>query len=236
LQEPSELLEKDLGYSQVSPAAIVALLFGLASPLAFVGPVFFVFPAVAVGVALIALGKIRASGGALTGETLARAAIALGVGCIAASLARTSVRDTLMQRQAAAAAREWLELLADGRLSEAGEMLTSDGAHMFIPSPGPGGPGVTADEAEELVTSGLRSNALTKAVTGQENPGVVERVEGPVFDGQRATVALTLGVEDSTEGGHRHIEMQVIRSPAYEAQGRAWRVDRWQTGEAHAAH
>ena len=230
-------LEDDARYSQVSPTAIVALLFGLASPLAFVGPLFFVFPAVAVGVALLALGKIRRSEGGLAGETLARIAIALGLACVAAALVRTSVRDTLMQRQGVAAAQEWLGLLADGRLSDAGAMLTVDASQMFLPSPTSGGPQpATAEEAEELVTTGLRSNALTKALAGQQQPGVLEGAEGPYFDGRKATVVVRFGVEDAAEGGERHIEMQMVRTPGYEAQGRPWRVDRWQTGEAHAAH
>jgi hypothetical protein len=230
-------LEDDARYSQVSPAAVVALLLGLASPLAFVGPLFFVFPALAVGVAFVALGKIRRSGGGLTGETLARAAIALGLACVAGALVRTSVRDTLLERQAIAAAEEWLQLLADGRLSEAGERLTGDGAQTFIPSPASSGQQpLTAEEAEELVTTGLRSNALTKALAGQQDPATLEGAIGPIFSGQRTMVVVNLGVEDAAEGGHRHIELHLVRTPGYVAQGRAWRVDRWQTGEAHAAH
>ena len=65
---------------------------------------------------------------------------------------------------------------------------------------------------------------------------VLEGGEGPYFDGRKATVVVRFGVEDAAEGGERHIEMQMVRTPGYEAQGRPWRVDRWQTGEAHAAH
>jgi hypothetical protein len=230
-------LEDDSRYSQVSPAAVFALLLGLTSPLAFIGPPFFIFPALAVGVGLLALGKIRRSDGALTGETLARVAIALGLGCLAGALVRTSVRDTLMQRQAVAAAQRWLGLLADGRIPEAKELLTGDAKTTFVPSPvAMQGQQLTNEEAEQLVANGLRSNALTKALAGQKDPGILETSTAPVYAGPKATVLVKFAIEDSSDGGHRHLEVQMARSPAYEGSGQPWRVDRWQTGDAHEAH
>jgi len=125
-------------YSQVSPTAVIALLLGLASPLAFIGPLFFLFPAAAVGVGLVALGKIRSSEGALTGQSLARFAMALGVACLAAALVRGSVRDALMQRQAVDFTTRWIGLLADGQIKEASELLSGEGASNLVPPPGQG--------------------------------------------------------------------------------------------------
>jgi hypothetical protein len=230
-------LEDDSRYSQISPAAVAALLLGLASPLAFVGPLFFIFPAAAVGVALLALGKIRRSDGTLSGEALARLAIGLSLACLAGALVRTSVRDTLMQRQAVAAAKDWLGLLADGRIPEACEMLSSNAESMFIPSPmAMKGEPIGREEGEQLITAGLRTNALTKALAGQEDPGVVEGFTGPVFEGPTARVLVNVAIDDSSEGGHRHVQLHLLRSPAYQGSEHPWRVDRWETGEAHAAH
>lgn len=237
MQEPSDLTADGAKYSQVSGAAIIALLLGLASLLAFVGPLFFVFPVAAVGVALVALANIRRSEGTLAGALLARIAIALALGCVAASLVRGSVRDTLMQRQAVEAAKQWLELLAAGRIPEARALMTRESQSGYVPvAVGTGHQKATPEQINQLIVNGLRNDVLTLALAGQEDPGVLESVSPLVFDGGRATIALQFGVEDSRAGGHRHVELQLVRVSAYEREGRPWRVDRWQAGEAHGAH
>ncbi len=226
----------DSRYSQVSPAAVIALLLGLASPLAFIGPLFFLFPAAAIGVGLVALGKIRTSDGALTGQSLARAAMALGVACLAAALVRGSVRDALMQRQAVDVTGRWLSLLADGQIKDAAELLSADGAAHIVPSSGPGEEPPPKEESEQLLLTGLGSQTLAQALSGQSKPGVFEGVSEPVYDGPKTIVVVNYGVEDAAADGHRHVEIQVVRAPYYEAAGEPWRIDRWQTGDAHGAH
>jgi hypothetical protein len=229
-------LEDDSRYSQVSPAAVIALLLGLASPLAFIGPLFFLVPAAAVGMALVALGKIGRSGGALSGSTLARISIGLALGCVVASMVRDSVRDSLMQRQAIEAAETWMGLLADGRIKEAAEMLSGDGAGMLLPQPEPGAQRMAPEDTEELLHTNLGSQVLTRALAGQTNPGVFESATPPVYDGPKTIVQVNFGVDDPEAGGHRHVQLQMVRAKYYETQGKPWRVDRWVTGDAHGAH
>ncbi len=228
--------QDDSRYSQVSSTAVVAVLLGLASPLAFIGPLFYLIPAATIGAAFLAQSKIRRSGGALTGQTLARLAMALALGCMAATLVRASVRDALIERQAVAAAQRWIGLLADGRLKEASELLTTDGAGMLIPPPAMGREPLPVEEAKELLITNLRTQVLTQALAGQTDPGVFESVASPVYDGPKTIVLVRLAVEDAAEGGHRHVQVQTVRMPFYETQGEPWRIDRWETGEAHSAH
>jgi hypothetical protein len=223
-------------YSQVSPAAVIALLLGLASPLAFIGPLFFLFPAAAVGVGLVALGKIRSSDGALTGQSLARFAMALGVACLAAALVRGSVRDALMQRQAVDFTARWIGLLADGQIKEASELLSGEGASNLVPPPGQGEEPLPPEESEKLLLNGLASQTLARALSGQTNPGVFEGVSEPVYDGPKTIVVVKYGVDDAADGSHRHVELQAVRAAFYETTGEPWRIDRWNTGDAHAAH
>jgi hypothetical protein len=234
--QTSPELEDDSRYSQVSPAAVVALLLGLASPLAFIGPLFFLVPAAAVGMGLLALSKIGRGGGALSGSTLARIAMALGLGCIAAALVRDSVRDSLVQRQAVEAAQTWVGLLADGRIEDAAQMLSGDGGSMLLPQPEPGSPPMAEEDAKELMLTNLSSQVLARAWAGQDDPGVVESVSAPVYDGPKTIVQVNLGVDDPQAGGHRHVQLQLVRARYYEALGKPWRIDRWETGEAHGAH
>jgi hypothetical protein len=234
--QTSPELEDDSRYSQVSPAAVIALLLGLASPLAFIGPLFYLVPAAAVGMALVALGKIGRSGGTLSGSTLARVAMGLALTCFVGSLVRDSVRDSLMQRQAAEVTQRWIGLLADGRMEEAAAMLSSDGAGMLVPRPEPGETPLPQEEMETLLHTNLASQTLARAVAGQKDPGAIEGTTPPVYDGVKAIVQVNLAVEDAEAGGHRHVQLQLVRAPYYEAQGEPWRVDRWETGDAHGAH
>ena len=235
MQTSSELND-DARYTQVNPTAVVALLLGLASPLALIGPLFFLLPAAAVGTALLALSKIARSGGSLTGQTLARVAIALGLACIAAALVRGSVRASLMQHQAVAVAERWLGLLADGRIKEAADLLSNDGASTLLPPPSMGQEPPPPEQSLQLLLTSLGSQVLTRALAGQTDPGVLESVAAPVYDGPKTIVLVNFGVDDPAAGGHRHVQLQVVRARFYETQGEPWRIDRWQTGEAHGAH
>jgi hypothetical protein len=234
--QTSPELEDDSRYSQVSPAAVLALLLGLASPLAFIGPLFFLVPAAAVGTALLALSKIGRSGGALSGSSLARVAIGLALSCVAASMVRDSVRDSLLKRQATEAAQRWIGLLADGRIEAAAALLTGDGMGMLVPPPEPGQEPMPREDAQMLLQTNLGTQVLTQALTGQAEPGVFEGASEPIYDGAKTIVQVNFGVEDPPSGGHRHVQLQLVRARYYEAEGEPWRVDRWETGEAHGAH
>jgi len=234
LQTPSEL-EDEAAYSQVSPMAVIALVLGLASPLAFIGPLFFLFPMAAIGAALLALGAIARSGGTLTGRGLAQIAIALGLVCTVAPVVRGSVRDSLLKAQAADTAQRWFRMLADGQLSDAMELLSGEGRGALVPSAGMGQPPLPEDEAQTIALDRLRSDPLTRALNSGAT-ATTESVTDPIFDGPKTLVATTFMVDDPLTGEHRHVEVQLVRLRYYEQQGEPWRIDRWSSGEAHADH
>jgi hypothetical protein len=232
LQTPEEL-EDAAKYSQVSPAAVIALLLGLASPLALVGPLFFFIPLAAVGMALLALGKIRQSEGALTGTTLARLAIGLALAFTAAALVRGSVRDGLLKRQAAETGRRWLGLLADGRIEAAKSLLSADGTRGLLPPPSPSmdEPPRAQEEQEELILERLRNDALTRSLAGKEVS--LEGVAGLTFDGPKTIAGSSYLIGEPSAG--RRVQLQLVRLKFYEQEGEPWRIDRWSTSEAPAA-
>jgi hypothetical protein len=232
LQTPEEL-EDAARYSQVSPAAVMALLLGLASPLALVGPLFFFIPLAAVGVALLALGKIRRSEAALTGTTLARLAIGLALLFTSAALVRSSVRDELLKRQAAETGRRWLGLLADGRIEEARSLLTGDGAGGLLPPRSMDQQPRPQEEQEELILEQLRSDALTRSLAGKEvSP---EGVAGLTFDGPKTIVGSAYLFGDPGADARRRVQLQLVRLKFYEQEGEPWRIDRWSTSDATSA-
>jgi hypothetical protein len=237
VQTSPELLNDDGKYSQVSPAAVVALLLGLASPLAFIGPLFYLAPAAAVGLALLALSGIRRSDGALTGQTLARLAIALALGCLSAAMVRQSVRDSLMQGQAVDVAKRYLKLLADERISDALMLLTPESGGKYLQSSVKMGESpMSQEDITKLIADGLSSDVVSRAVKGQDDPGVLETVAAPIFNGARTIVFVEMGVQDSAAGGHRHVQFQLARTAAFEREGEPWRIESWEASEAHGAH
>jgi hypothetical protein len=132
--EPPEVSE----YRTMSALAIVALIFGLAAPLCFWAPLLMVIPLVGTALAIIALRRIAVSDGALTGQGVAFAALALCLASAAASISHDRVTRYLRANQAEELARQWIGLLTAGRTQAAFD-LTVEGSRPPVP-PGPGEP------------------------------------------------------------------------------------------------
>jgi hypothetical protein len=226
LHTPAEL-EDDSAYRQVSPMAVIALILGLASLVAFIGSAFFLIPIAAIGAALLALGRINRSGGALTGRNLAHVAIALALFCTVASLVRDSVRDSLLNRQAVDAGQKWLTMLADGQIKEALGLLTGDAAASLVPRPEMGQPPLPEEVSKSLAEDHLRSDSLSRALNGRSQAPTLESVAEPLFDGAKTIVPVTFTFTDPDKSDRRKIQLQMVRSAYYESLGKPWRVERW---------
>ena len=224
-------------YSQLAPLAVIALVLGLASVLALIGPLFFLVPLAAIGLSLLALSKISRSDGALTGAGLARVGLALATISLIASLVRGEVRDRLLQEQAAAAAERWLQFMTEGDVANARALLTGDAAGGLVPRPEPGAPQRPTEELERIVTERLMQDPLVRDFADVDNPQIeVETISEPVFDGPKTIVGTTFFLADPASGEHRHVQLQMARNKYYEAEGEPWRVDRWEASAPHGAH
>ncbi|QDT75292.1 hypothetical protein [Lacipirellula limnantheis] len=235
--KPSLEPADDDKYSQLAPLAVIALLLGIASVAALIGPLLFLIPAAAIGAALIALGKIRESDGALSGAGLARTGLALAVGCLVAALVRGEVRDRLLKDQAGAAAERWLELMTSGEIDDSRALLTGDAAGQLVPRGEPGTAPRPVEELERIARERLEQDPLVRDFASVEDPQIeVETVSEPVFDAGRTIISAKLFLADQATGSHRHVQMHMSRNKFYESEGEPWRVDRWEASDAHAAH
>lgn len=224
-------------YSQLAPLAVIALVLGMASLLALIGPLFFLVPAAAIGVALIALGKIRQSDGALSGAGLARVGLALATICLVASLVRGEVRNRMLQEQAGATAERWLQLMTAGDAADARALLTGDAAGGLVPRSNPGEEPRPTDELERIAIERLGQDPLVRDFAGVDEPKIaVEALSEPMFDGGRTIVGATLFLADPDSGDHRHVQVELARSSYYESQGEPWRVNGWKASDPHGAH
>ena len=224
-------------YSQLAPLAVIALVLGLASLLALIDPLFFLVPAAAIGVALIALGKIRQSDGALSGAGLARVGLALATICLVASLVSREVRDRLLQEQAGATAERWLRLMTAGDAADARALMTGDAIGGLVPRPEPGAEPRPTEELERIAVERLGQDPLVRDFADVDEAQIaVETLSQPVFDGGRTIVGATLFLADPASGDHRHVQLQLARNKYYEAEGEPWRVNQWEASAPHGAH
>jgi len=217
-------------YQSLSPLAAIALVLGVLSAAALIHPMLMIVPAAAAGAALLALGRIRSSGGALTGAGVARLGLALAVVCGVATLVRTPVRDALIHRQTAAVAEDWLTAIAKGRIDDSFRLLGSRGMQSIGPPQGnPEAEPPKMEEAMAIARANLQAAPLTKYLTGLKLPLTVEAVPEWTLaeDGTRIIVSEEYTVAGAGDGAPRRVQLQFTRSPAYEADGRPWRVDSW---------
>jgi hypothetical protein len=219
-------------YQSLSPLAAIALVLGLLSPVALIHPLLMIVPVATAGTALLALGKIRSSDGALTGARVARWGLALAVICGAATLVRTPVRDALIHRQTISVARDWLTAIAKGRIDDSLRLLGSRGIQSLGPPPGdPGADPPKMEDALAIARANMQAAPITKYLAGLELPLTVavspQGHGAPVEDGTRILVGEEYSVAGAGGVKPRRVQLQFTRSAAYEAEGRPWRVDSW---------
>jgi hypothetical protein len=124
-------------YRMLSVLALVSLVIGLASPLAFAAPLARAIPLIGIGIALIALRRLAVSGGVLAGRWAAMTGLALSVVSLLAVLSYNQVLEHLQVRQAEEFGKQWLATLQSGDTKRAFR-LTSQGTQPPRPPDEPG--------------------------------------------------------------------------------------------------
>src|SRR3954447_6695871 len=132
--EPEDATE----YRSLSVLALISLVIGLASPLAFGMPLLLGIPLLGIGISLLALHRIAASGGTLTGSWMAVVGLFLCFVFVLAPFSRDYVLRTIRVHEAQSVGRKWLETLVAGQPDQAFH-LTVDG-NRAPPAPTPGEP------------------------------------------------------------------------------------------------
>lgn len=119
-------------YRNLSVLAVVSLVLGLAAPLSLFAPLLLGVAFLGAAVALVALRRIAASEGSMTGRGAALVGLALCVASAAAVAGRTVSINHLLARQASRVATQWFELLQSGSPEQAFE-LTVDAVRASSP-------------------------------------------------------------------------------------------------------
>lgn len=112
-------------YHAVTPWAVAALVLGLLSPLAFVGPLLWLLPLFCLVVALVAFWKIASSAGELVGWNIALLGLLLALLFGLAAPVRTLTRQYWIESRAELFARRFIDLLQQGRTYAAYQLTLS---------------------------------------------------------------------------------------------------------------
>jgi hypothetical protein len=120
--EPEEVTQ----YRSLSVLALISLIFGLASPLAFGMPLLIGIPLFGIGISILALHRIATSDGALTGSWMAVAGLFLCIAFAIAPFSREYVVRAIRVHEAQSFAHKWLDTLVAGHPEQAFR-LTVDG-------------------------------------------------------------------------------------------------------------
>lgn len=135
--ELSPQVERDLvEYRSLSPWAVAAVLFGVLSAAAVIGPLLWLIPAMAVIVSLIALWKISASQGQRLGRGAALLGLMLAIFFGLAGPARTLSRQYWLETRAQHVAAGFIDLLQHQRSYDAYQL--TKGAILRKPPPADG--------------------------------------------------------------------------------------------------
>ena len=129
-----ETIAQTSEYQSVSTFAIVALLVGLASGLAFIHPMLWTIPVLAVALSGVALYRIAHSDGEQVGRKLALAGLVAALVLGSAAASKRFVFQWAVQRDARAFALLWFDLLAEGEPHKAHQLANSPLARQRLDS------------------------------------------------------------------------------------------------------
>jgi len=218
-------------YRSLSSLAVVALVLGVCSLLVFVSPLLMVVPLAAIATALLAIKKIAASDGGLSGAKLARCGLALAILCSAASYARVKLHDAMLQRQADRAAQQWLSLAAEGNVESMLELLSGAAIEKLTPASTPGQPMTFFDKT--LASALLRHDSLLLGLSELGTSQMrLQLAEATISEDAKPQASLRYVVDSvgNTVAGNSETEplacSLVLQCQTF-PEGNVWRVDSW---------
>ncbi len=214
-------------YRALSTSAVVALVLGLLSPVAFVAPLMLLVPLMATVVAWWALAKIKGSQGGLSGARLAYGGLVLAVVFGVASVTRVQVRIEILRRQADHTARLWMSLLTQEHAEEALSLMTTPA--IFDLSDPDRGVGAAPIFAAALNNAQLLQEPIAQALSAMRKRGNLEltlRKAQVLHELNQPRAALTY--EGSISPGEQRLfELRLIK---VDGSGDVnWLVGAWKT-------
>lgn len=222
-------------YRTLSVAALVGLLFGLASPLVLLrAPLLMAIPLVGIGISAIALIRIQRSSGQLMGRPAAVTGLALAVFFAAAAPSRNWFSNYLISRQAGPVARQWLSHLLAGEPEQAFALTTDAVRAATTPSGGQPSPGSTRpsldDSQSAMIVNSLMEFGPEAKVDFVGTMGV-ERRRNHIRVLQHYRVAPATGPDRAADQGPLVVAVLMYQD-TFQDEAALWRVENYFKADA----
>lgn len=217
---------EELGrYTSLSTLAVCAFLFGLASSVALLSPIFVVLPIAGALISILAILRIQASDSTLSGLKLAYWGLMLCVLCGVAGLVRPPVRDAVYKRQADEVGRSWLNLVASHQSQSALSMLTGNGRSSLMPPRNDEAPPQPVDPLSEV--RNFEQNDVVAKLHEESKHGELEfAIQTIACDTQSAAPRVAIIYRTVKPDDSLSINVVLQRFRTLEG-GEKWFVDSW---------
>ncbi len=167
-------------YRRICGLAILTFLLGLASALAFIGPLLLVLPFAGLGVGLLALAKIKANTDHLSGRTLAVWGIMLSVLFSVAATVRPVLLQKLLLQQGDAFGQRWMEMLSEGQDEQALQYVDVSAIQRMAPRDAQGKP-IRSENFETEILHAFQGEPFIQDLQAAGKPGTIRFYDGAVL-------------------------------------------------------
>ncbi len=231
MESDSNYSADELGqYQSLSTSAVVALVLGLLSVVAFAAPLLLVVPLFAVAVALWALARIKRSEGGLLGTRLAYGGLAFAIIFGVSAVARVEVRTVLLRREAKATAELWMAKVARGESEEAMGLMTR-AAVIRLQSSG-SNIGAVPIFSEAIENAQLLQDPLVLALRKMHESGNKSRVLRETQVDSKLSQPRAVFVYDVLDAEAEVSSFLLVLSKTKGLHSPSvWLIDRWQVGD-----
>ncbi|MEX2141324.1 MAG: DUF4190 domain-containing protein [Pirellulales bacterium] len=223
--EYQDLETADAAYHSISALAVVALVLGLLSPLAFVHPLLWALPITGIALAWAAIARIDRSEGALIGRKAAILGLAVALLCGLGAVTKATTRPLWLAYRAERVAERFLELLRQGKTYEAHQLWTrpqfrllpgSDYQALYAENP------AAAKDYEEFLKREVTSDLVA---LGEQAEVVHQRTALTASDSDRDYLMVYYRMSGPTKAGPIDKEIRfTIERLEDEQSGEHWRV------------
>ncbi len=228
-QSPRAVEQTGVEYHAISGWAIAALVVGILSAAALIGPLMWSIPALGICLAIVAMWRVSASGGELTGWNLALFGLILSLLFGSAGPAKTITRHYWLQVRAERFADGFLDLLQQNQPYVAQQFTLHPALRKLAAADLPGAIAkdeqaqksfnqfISREPAKTLLEFGKKAKLelLSSAVVSEDSRddvAVIYRISPPAEPGARKPFTITLIVERSLSYPARTEQWQILQT------------------------
>ena len=208
-----EISEAGVEYKPLSGLAVTGLVFGLLSPLAFVGPMLYIFAIVGIGLSIAALVRIGTDSPAITGRKLALVGLVLSTLCVSMAPSHRLVTQYLLRNEARQFAMAWFRFLGDDEPLKAHQLSRPPGGRLPLDDQLSDVYAEDVELTEELTD--FTENAAVRTLLDSGNGAQIQFIEtkfqGVEYGNDRVDLLYSVSFEKEGRKQTHFVSLKMIR-------------------------